>query len=59
MRHSRQTSDTNGLSDRNKSPRQMSDLFDCTYASSYPLSQSAFELEIIRGRVRSPGVPGT
>lgn len=23
----------------------MSDLFDCTYASSYPLSQSAFELE--------------
>lgn len=57
--HSRQTSDTNRLFGRNKSPRQMSDLFDCTYASSYPLSQSAFELEIIRGRIRSPGVPGT
>lgn len=54
----RQTSDTNRLFDRNKSSRQMSDLFDC-YASSYPLSQSAFELEIIRGRVRSLGVPGT
>lgn len=58
-RHSRQTSDTNRLFGRNKSPRQMSDLFDCTYASSYPLSQSAFELEIIRGHVRSPGVQGT
>lgn len=37
----------------------MSDLLNCTYASSYPLSQSAFELEIIRGRQRSPGVQGT
>lgn len=54
----RQTSDTNRLFGRNKSPRQIFDLFDC-YASSYPLSQSAFELGIIRGRQRSPGVPGT
>lgn len=37
----------------------MSDLLDCTYASGYPLSQSAFKLEIIRGRVRSLGVPET
>lgn len=37
----------------------MSDLFDCTYASGSPLSQSAFKLEIIRGRQRSPGVQGT
>lgn len=34
-------------------------LFDCNYASSYPLSQSAFERETIRGHVRSLGVPGT
>lgn len=42
-RHSRQTIDTNRLFIRSQqeSEADMSDLFDCTYASSYPLSQSA------------------